>query len=129
MVYVTNENYKYIFSDPGWVKPIYNIPLKLSLDIFKESTFVGSLGSLTQDIRQTLVEAFKDRFGINIDIFRSEIIDIVQNVEGVKYCRLIKPESSIFFNFDIDTFSQEELLKYSPEYIYFTENDIEIRIF
>ena len=129
MVYVTNEDYKYIYSDLGWVKPEYEIPLQISVDVFRESTYTGSLGALTQEIRDTLVTAFTDRFGINAEIYRSEIIDVIQGVDGVDHCSLLTPESSIFFNFDINYFTQTELLEYAPEYVYFTEDDITIRIF
>ena len=91
--------------------------------------YTASLGALTQAIREALVEAFTERFGINAEIFRSEIVDIVQGVDGVDHCRLLTPQSSIFFNFDIDDFTQTQLLEYAPEYVYFTEDDIAIRIF
>ncbi|GAF87473.1 unnamed protein product, partial [marine sediment metagenome] len=129
MIYVTDVATKYIYSETGWVVPDYDIPLQISLDIFAESTYTGTLGTLTQDIREALVTAFTDRFGIGVSIYRSEIIDVVQEVDGVDHCRLLTPESSIFFNFDIDDFTQQQLLEYAPEYVYFTEDDIAIRIF
>jgi hypothetical protein len=129
IAYVINKGENYLFSESGWLVPEYNIPLTIELDVFKDATYSGSIGDLTQEIRTTLVEAFEGRFGINVDLYRSEIIDTVHNVDGVEHCRLIKPESSIFFNFDINDFSQEQLLEYGPEYIYFTSDDITIRIF
>jgi hypothetical protein len=129
IAYVINKGENYLFSELGWLVPEYNIPLKIELDVFKTSTYSGSIGDLTQEIRNTLVTAFEGRFGINVDLYRSEIIDVVHNVDGVEHCRLIKPESSIFFNFDINDFTQEQLLQYGPEYIYFTSDDITIRIF
>jgi len=129
MVYVTDEAKKYIYCQAGWVVPVYEIPLQLSLDIFKTSTYTGSNSDLTSEVREAIVTAFTSRFGINKYLYRSEIIDVVQEVEGVEHCRLIKPESSIFFNFDLDALTQEELLSYGPEYIFFEENDIAIRIF
>ena len=129
MIYVTNENLKYIYGEAGWVNPSYDIPLQISLDVFITSTYTGTLGDLTQAIRDALIDEFTDRFGINASIYRSEIIDVVQEVVGVDHCRLIEPTSNIFLNFDIDDFTQEELLQYSPEYLYFTEDDISIRIF
>lgn len=128
MVFIESKNYKYIYCDHGWVMPQYNIPLHISLDIFKDSSYSGSLTTLTNNIRETLVSAFSDKFGINYAIYRSQIIDIIQSIEGVKYCRLLEPKSSIFFNFDINDFTQEELLQYSPEFVYFTEDNISIRI-
>jgi hypothetical protein len=130
MVYVTNKGLKYLYSDIGWIVPSYNIPLEIEIDVFTSESYSGTLGDLTQEIRETLVESFTSRFGINANIYRSEIIDIVQGISGVEHCRLVKPESSIFFNFNnVNDFTQEELLQYGPEYIYFTEDSISIRIF
>jgi hypothetical protein len=129
IVYVTDEAKKYIYCQAGWVIPEYEIPLQISLDIFKTSSYTGSNSDLTSEVRTAVVTAFTSRFGINSYLYRSEIIDVVQEVEGVEHCRLIKPESSIFFNFDLDKLTQEELLSYGPEYIFFEEDDIAIRIF
>jgi hypothetical protein len=129
MLYVTAKGSKYIYCESGWVVPSYQIPLQLELDVFKTSTYTGSNSDLTSEVREAVVAAFASRFGINIPIYRSEIIDVVQEVEGVEHCRLIKPESSIFFNFDLDELTQEELLSYGPEYVFFEEDDIAIRIF
>jgi hypothetical protein len=127
MMSVIDEGVKYLYSESGWVIPAYTIPLQISLDVFVSDTYTGTLGDLTQLIRETIVNAFSNRFGIEASIYRSEIIDVVQGVDGVSHCRLIEPESSIFFNFNVDEFTQEQLLRYSPEYIYFTEDDIAIR--
>lgn len=129
IIYISNEGIKYIYSEFGWIVPTYNIPLQLSLDVFVNSTYTGTVGDLTQSIRDALILAFESRFGINSNIYRSEIIRVVQEVEGVSHCNLIQPSSSIFFNFDIDTFTQQQLLEYAPEYVYFTSNDISIRVF
>lgn len=128
MIFVENKNTKYIFGEYGWVVPVYDIPLKVSLEIFKSNTYSGSISGLSYDIKQALLNAFSSRFGIGVNIFRSEIIDVVQEVPGVSHCHVVKPESSIFFNFDINEFTQEELLKYAPDYIYFDESSISIKI-
>jgi len=129
MLVVQNEGLKYIFSSSGWVVPSYNIPLIISLDIFKTETYSDSISLLADTIRETLVEEFTSSFGINKPIYRSEIIETAQNVTGVEHCRLLTPESNIFFDFDINNFTQKELLEYAPEYVYFTEDSITIRIF
>jgi hypothetical protein len=128
MVYIQNKDAKYIFGEYGWSEPTYEIPFRISLDIFKSDTYSGLVSSLVYDIRQALLSAFSDRFGIGISLYRSEIIDVVQEVTGVDHCHVVEPESSIFFNFDINKFTQEELLKYSPDYIYFTEASISIKV-
>lgn len=128
---VTNQSdgYKYIYSEDGWVIPIYEIPLKISVDVFKSSSYSGSSTDLVQAVRTAIYNNFSANFGINFSIYRSEIYDVVQGVEGVKNCKVVEPESNIFFNYDIDEFTQQQLLEFGPDYIYFTESDITVRIF
>lgn len=122
------DSKRYIYTDNGWVNATYSIPLQISLDVFMSSSYSGTLAGFVSTIRETLVDAFSSRFGLNAEIYRSEIIDVVQGVDGVDHCRLIEPESDIFFNYDLSLLSQDELLKFTPEYIYFTEDDIAIQI-
>jgi hypothetical protein len=129
MVYVENKNAKYIYGAGGWVLPNYLIPLTIKLDVFQTKQYTGSISDLATSVRETLVESFSDRFGIEAKLYRSEIIDIVQGVNGVDHCRLIKPASNIFFDFDLIELTQDELLEYGPEYVYFTEDSIEVKIF
>lgn len=129
MVYVNNKGRKYIFSVFGWVVPNYDIPLILEIDVFKDSTYSGTNGNLRDAVRDAVIDGFSARFGINQNIYRSEIIDVIQEVEGVDHCVLRQPESSIFFNFDINDFEQETLLRYGPEYVYFDEDNMIIRVF
>lgn len=129
IIYITSKAKKYIFSDMGWVDPEYTIPLQLEIEIFKTSTFTGSVSDLTASVKTAILAAFSSRFGIGITLYRSEIIDVIQGVTGVGYCRLVQPASSIYFDYDIDNFTQTDLLEYGPEYVYFTEDDITIRIY
>jgi len=126
---VTNRGTKYIYSERGWITiPLYTIPLLLEVEVFREETFSGTLSSMQTTVRETIVDAFEDRFGTNAFIYRSEIIDVVQEIDGVSHCRLIKPETSIFFSFDLQELTQEQLLRYGPEYVYFQEENITVRV-
>lgn len=129
IVYVTNKDFKYVYGEGGWILPNYLIPLQISLDVFQTSEYTGSISNLAEAVRTALVEAFTDRFGIEIDLYRSEIIDVVQGVDGVEHCRLKEPGSNIFFNFELINLTQEQLLEYGPEYVYFTEDEISVKIF
>ena len=130
IVYVKNKGYKYIYTGVGgWIIPVYTIPLKLDMEVYKYSLFTGSAIDLAQAIKTAILDYFTSRFGVNAQIFRSEIIDVVQSVDGVDRVQLLKPESNIFFNYDLDKFTQQELLEYGPEYIYFTENDITVKVY
>jgi len=129
IVYVTNEGHKFIYSERGWIPiPAYTIPLVIEVEVFREQTYSGTLSSLITTVQETIYDAFKDRFGSNATLYRSEIIDVVQNIAGVSHCRLILPETSIFFTFELNELTQEQLLAYGPEYVYFTEDDITVRV-
>lgn len=129
MVYVTNKSSNYIFTEYGWRKPVYDIPLKIRVEVFKINDSAITESGLISDIREKLIETFENRFGPNITIHRSEIISAIHEINGVSHCRLITPQSDIFFDFDISTFEQQDLLEYTPEWIFFTEDDITIKIF
>jgi hypothetical protein len=129
IVYITNRGAKYIYSDRGWIPlPEYTVPLDIEVEVTRTSTFSGTVTALITTVRETIYEAFVDRFGTNETIYRSEIIDVVQGVDGVSHCRLRKPETSIFFNFQLTDLTQDQLLRYGPEYVYFTEDTITVRV-
>ena len=129
ITYVTDEGENYIYSERGWIPlPIYTIPLQIEVEVFRSATFSGTLASFVNTVRETLFEAFEGRFGTNTTIYRSEIIDVVQGIEGVSHCRLKKPETSIFFNFELKNLTEDQLLRYGPEYVFFREEDITVRV-
>lgn len=129
IVLVQSDSNKYIFAEGGWLIPEFEIPVEIEVDVFKSDSYSGSLGELTDAVRTAIFDAFSPRFGINISLFRSEIIDVVQDVTGVERCRVVKPESSIFFTYNIDDFTQQELLEFAPDYMFFTSSNISVRIF
>jgi len=129
IVYITNIGENYIHSESGWIPlPIYNVPVEVEIEVFRDNTFTGNLSSLQDTVRTTIIEAFEDRFGTAAEIYRSEIIDTVQEIAGISHCRLRKPITSIFFNFDLKDLTEDELLRYGPEYVYFTKDTISVRV-
>lgn len=130
IVYVTNLAEKYLYSAGSWAAlPTYEIPLQIDLEIFTSSSYSGSSVELANTVKDTLISSFSSRFGSNVSLYRSEIINVIQGIEGVDHCRLHKPETDIFFNFKLTDLTEDELLEYGPEYIYFEEDDIRIRIY
>jgi len=128
IVYVSNQSSIYINTETGWFKPIYTNPLEIEVDVFKTEDYTGSDSDLATTVKTTLLSTFSSRFGSNVTIYRSEITDTLMGIVGVEHCRVVKPESSIYFDFDIDTFTEDELLEYSPDYIFFTEDEITVRV-
>jgi len=120
---------KYIYSGRGWLPiPDYQMPLEIEVEVFKDEGYSGTYNDLVNAVRDAIVTEFNDRFGPNVEIYRSEIDETVQNIEGVDHCRIVKPESSIFYSFRLDKLTEDELLEYGPEYVYFTEDSITVRI-
>ncbi len=129
IVYITDRDAKYIYSIRGWIPlPLYEIPLEIEIEVFRESTFSGTLASLQDTIKTTIINAFSDRFGTGAQIYRSEIIEVVQDIDGISHCSLRKPETSIFFNFELNELTETELLEYGPEYVYFNADNITVRM-
>jgi len=129
IVYITNKGSNYIYTEYGWVPPIYNIPLKIVIEVFKINDSSIEESNLIADIKSVIIDYYKSMFGPKLDLRRSKVIDLVHNVNGVSHCRLLEPKSNIFFNYDIDKFTQQELLEYTPEWMYFKEEDITIKLF
>ena len=128
IVFIESEGTNFIYTEVGWIPAIFSIPLKLELEVLKSANYSGAIEQLIDKIKDALYDKFKDRFGANIEIYRSEIIREVQSIDGVDHCKLIKPESNIFFNFDVNKFTEEQLLVYTPEYVFFTKDDINVKV-
>jgi hypothetical protein len=126
-IHIVSKGVNYVYGYNGWIDPSYNIPLDIELEVAKDE-FSGILDAeLSNSIKTELLSAFTSRFGIHATIYRSEIVDTVQSISGVSHCKVIQPATSIFFNTVIDDLDQDDLLEYSPEYLYFTSSSIIIR--
>jgi len=141
VIYIERKEKKYIYSEGQWVVPIYQIPIEIELEVIRSRIYAGSDVELSNAIKSALLSAFQSRFGTNVALYRSEIIDIVHNISGVSHCRVVRPESSIFYNFDLNKLdnyklsyfkstdnAQVKLLLYGPEYTFFKEENITLII-
>lgn len=129
IVYVGSLNHKLLFTGIEWINPVYELPIRILLEVFIFEEIIGTESGLIEEIKDSLYNSFIDRFGPNMSLYKSEIINIVQNIGGIKYCHILKPESDIFLDYDISKFNQDELLEYTPELVYFTKDSITIRVF
>lgn len=126
VVWVQNKARKYVNSIFGWIVPDLLIPLEIQIQVKKAPTSSIDQQTLVQNIKANLLEYFTPMFGNEAEIYRSEIIKVVQQTEGVEYCKLDKPEVDIIFTYDISDLTQEQLLEYAPDLVYFTEDSIHI---
>ena len=130
IVYVNEKDSKYILSSSGWaVLGRYKTPLEIDIDIFKESSYTGSITELSNTIKDTLLNEYSENFGNNIDLFRADLTDMIQSIDGINNCRIVKPETDIFFSYEIDDLTQDQLIEYNADYVFFTEDNIRIKVY
>jgi hypothetical protein len=129
ILYVENTGNKYIYNGNSWMLMQYQIPLIINVEVFKVLNYTGSDVELANLVKDTLIDTYSSGFGPNVTLYKSEIISTIQSVPGVSHCNLIKPESNIFFNFILEDLTQQELMEYGPEYVYFTEDSISVQVY
>ncbi len=129
MIYINNEDKKYVWSGTKWIIPEFNIPIIVHAKIKKNNLISITSNALVENIKLKLIEHFANTFGIDKNIDRSEIIKVIRSVPGVEYVSLIKPEIDVIFNYDVpNSFDSKELLNYTPEIVSFNFDSISIFI-
>ena len=130
IISVENEGGKvYVYTGEIWFFPYYDLPLKISVNVWKRPDYYGSDLTLISSIQNQIYNTFNSRFGSNVTLYRSEIVDVVQSVSGVRNCDLVLPESNIFFSFPLSSLTKDQLLRYGPDHIYFRLKDISVKVF
>jgi len=120
------DNRKYIWNGDNWFDVTsLTLPLTVELEVFTDPQYQSS-NNIATEVKNMLYDYFSAQFGLLKPLFRAELIRIAQSVPGVVYCRVIKPEFDIFFNFKIRDLSDNELFEFVPDYVYFTPDTIHI---
>lgn len=118
-----------VYNGTDIVKPIFDIPLKLHIVAFSDPSTTTTDEIIRQNIIDALIEEFAPRFNYEVSLYRSEIIKVVQSVPGVRNCNVISPRHDIFFEYDpLEAMTQEELIKYTPELLYFGSENIQVEV-
>jgi len=129
MLYIESVETKMLFNGERWISPTFVLPITIQLEIFVSEDTLLNENEIVQTIKNSLYDQLSPHFAPQFPLYRSEIINIVHSIEKIKYCYLIIPSSDIFFNYNLNDFTQEQLLEYSPEFIYFTKDSINIKVF
>ena len=115
----------------------FQIPLKLKLKVEMDPSAGISGNKLKDTIKETLVNTFSPYMGVQKSFDRSEILTVVRDIAGVQYAELLSPEIDINFKYAVSSneqgffgkeLTQEQLVDYTPQYVGFTEDTIEIDI-
>jgi hypothetical protein len=119
-----------VFDGTNWIDAQnFKIPIEIELSIETDPTVTISQSTLKQNITDTLIEHFSPYMGVQKELDRSEILQVVKGVKGVKYAEVISPAIDIRFNYDISKdLTQAQLLNYTPQYCGFTSDSISIEI-
>lgn len=123
---VKSDGKKYVYNGEIFVEPIFDIPLKIKLVVWIDDRYSGTDSSLVQRIKDALIDEMYQNFGYDKKILISEIIRIVKSLYGVKNCKVLEPECDVEFTYNIEDLSEEQLISYTPDLIYFDASSIEI---
>lgn len=129
IIYVNSISKKLIFNGTELLNPVKTIPLILELVVWREPSHSATNSGLIESIKDSLIDNFYPKFGFDKNIYLSEIIRVVQSVSGVDHCKMKSPKHDIFFNFDLQKdLTEDELLVYTPQLVFFDTTNISIEI-
>ena len=121
--------YRMIYTGRDIVEPKFSIPVDIRLQVIPSDALTVSDQVLVRTIKDTLVTKLSPNFGYNKTLLRSVIIKTVQDIPGVEHVELIKPEFNIKFEADpYKNMTQEQLLRYTPELVFFSTENIIVEI-
>lgn len=120
---------KYIYTGDEIIEPKISIPLSIRVVVFpsKGSTVPDQV--LSKNIKDKLVDELASSFGYNKPLYISKLTEIVNRVRGVQHCKVLEPKHDIFFQDDLEkNMTEEQLLRFTPELIYFDTENILVEI-
>jgi hypothetical protein len=80
-------------------------------------------------IREKVYNYFKENMeGINSNVYRSQLIRFIQDLDNVVYVKLLKPKIDLLFDFNIDKILPEQMLTYSPQLVTTLLDKIKVRV-
>lgn len=117
------------FTGKEWIDvQKFGIPITIKARIRIASNANASTDAIMNNVKDALLNYFLPKFAMNMNLDRSEITSIIRAVDWVEYCDLIEPEIDIRFNYELIDLSQKQLLDYTPQYVGFVEDSIQIEV-
>ena len=115
-----DDGLKYFYDGHKWFRPNFDLPIKIELILYTKDGYL----SYIDKAKTAILDYFSSKFGLDKSVYRSEIISVLQQIEGVTYVKLLKPEIDIFFDYKMENLSYDDLITYVPEYIWIDSDDI-----
>jgi hypothetical protein len=129
MMMVTSTDEKIIFTGVDAVIPVLSIPFYIHLIVWRDTSVSATTDAIVQNVKNSLIDGLYTRFNFDSNIFLSEIVKITQGVEGVRNCAITEPTHDIFFNYNLQKdLTQQELLEYSPQLVWFDSTTITVEV-
>lgn len=117
-----------VYNGDTIIEPVSTIPVEVKAVVWMKEDYSGSDTALVEKIKKTLIETCYPKFGYQNKLYVSEITRIIKSVEGVENCRVLNPEHDIQFTYDYKDLTEEQLLTYTPELLFFDSSSIEIEM-
>jgi len=129
MITVTSSSTKVIYDGHDAIVPILTIPFNIELIVWRDASTSATTEAIVQNIKNSLINGLYSKFGFDANIYLSEIVEIAQGVEGVRNCTVVDPTHDIFFDYNLkEDLTQQELLEYSPQLVWFDSTTISVEV-
>jgi hypothetical protein len=124
-VFIQSEDTLLYYDGNEWFKPHIQTPLEIEVVAYLENFSL----SYADYIREKVYNYFKENMeGINSNVYRSQLIRFIQDLDNVVYVKLLKPKIDLLFDFNIDKILPEQMLTYSPQLVTTLLDKIKVRV-
>jgi len=108
---------------------VQEIPLKVNAIVRKDSKKTATEQAIINNVTTALLTNLSTKFGYDHNLYRSEIIDVIMEVEGVAYCELLHPAFDIFFDYNLtEQLTPAQILRYTPQILYMDKSNINLTV-
>jgi len=129
IINITSTDEKIVYDGYDAVVPILSIPFYIYLIVWRDTSVSATVEAIVQNIKNSLIDGLYSKFGFDSNIYLSEIVKIAQGVEGVRNCTVVEPTHDIFFDYNLkEDLTQQELLEYSPQLVWFDSTTISVEV-
>lgn len=129
IIYVSSLSDKVIYNGAEAVIPVTTIPFSIHIIVWRNTSTAYTIDTIIKNVKDNLINNLYTSFGFDKDIYRSDILKIVQSTPGVLNSQVVEPKHDIFFDYDIrEDLTQQELLEYSPQLIWFDSTTITVEV-
>ena len=123
MIINVEDGLKYFYDYRKWYRPQLDLPIKLDIILYT----TDGQSDIINTAKELILTYYGD-IGHDKSFYRSKIIALMETLPRVKYVELIKPEIDIPYNYEVRDMSVQELMVYTPEYLYITSESIKITV-